>query len=224
MGQTINPVLTTWHLKRETVKEMQGGTSVSSTYLVPVGQRTAFETAFPLNLGHPVYTASICTEYDIDPTEGEGDQLFTYVLSYEPLAVSFKNGRPPKLAETPDSSDPLSVIYEWVGVQDDKPIEGHPSYATAWTTSKPGVTSFIVGGAIYRKTVAVKSDYVFNVETLTKDVGKRQAPEGLQGQKAAKEYWLRLPNNVRSAGGHYEFVAEWKFAPDEVDGDIYTDA
>lgn len=224
MAQTMNPVLTTWHLRKRNVKEVQGGTSVTDVYVVPVGQISAFEAAFPRNLAHPTYTSSLCVEYDIEPEGGEGDQLYVYTLSYEPLSLAFKNGRPPKLADTPDSVDPLSVIWEWVGTQDDTPIDSHPDYVTAWADSKPGVTSYIRGGAVYRKTVALQLDYVFNADELSQHVGKRQAPENLVGAYADKKYWLRLPNNCRSAGGYLEFTAEWKFAPDEVDTDIYADA
>ncbi len=224
MAQTMNPVLTTWAFVKELVEEIQGGTSVVSHYLVPTDQRSAFEAAYPRNLAHPTYTASICTKYEIEPHGGEGDQLYSYVLHYEPLSLAFKNGRPPKLADTPDSVDPLSVIWEWVGTQDDTPIEGNDNYSASWATSKPGVTSFIKGGAVFRKTVALKLDYVFNADELTQHVGKRQAPENLVGAYADKKYWLRLPNNCRSAGGYLEFTAEWKFAPDEVDTDIYLDA
>jgi hypothetical protein len=229
MAQTSNPVLTTWAFRKRNVKEVQGGTSVTDVYVVPAGQTAAFEAAFPRNLAHPTYTSSLCVEYDIEPEGGEGDQLYVYTLSYEPLSIAFKNGRPPKLAASPDSSDPLSVIWEWEGIQIDKPLESHPSYDSGWQTEgdpdyKPGVDSYIEGGAIYRKTVAVQLDYVFNTAELTKDVGKRQSPENLSGALAAAKYWLRLPNKCRSAGGHLEFIAEWRFAPDEVDSDLYQDA
>lgn len=224
MAQTVNPVPATWAFKKRSIREVQGGSTVTDTYIVPAAQTSAFESTYPRNYAHPVFTASVCTQYDINPCEGEGDQLYEYVLTYEPLSLAYSNGRPPKLADSPDSTDPLSVIWEWDGIQEDTPIEGHDDYDAAWETSKPGVTSFIEGGAIYRKTVALKLDYTFNTSELTAGVGKRQAPENLTGALATKEYWLRLPNKCRSAGGYLEFIAEWRFAPDGVDADIYEDA
>lgn len=219
MAQTVNPVPASYSLQMEELERIAEGYTILRKYIVPVAQEATFLADFPINFADATYTASVCTRRRKEPFGGEGDQLFLYTLSYEPYRTAAKNGRPPVLASSPSSSDPVNDIYEWEGVQEDVPISALGGTVAA---DNPGVETYIVGGAVWKKTVFVDVSWSPAESDLTADVGKLQAPDGLSGTTAAN--WLRLPNQVRLQGSHFEYTESWRFAPNGWGTDIYETA
>lgn len=101
----------------------------------------------------------------------------------------------------------------------EEPIETHPDYSTAWETSKPGVTSFLLPSPTYTRT-EVQNSFSFSQSNIVDDVGTIDTPTGLTGAESGK--WLKTSKTVSQQGDKFAITETWQYNKNGWDTDIYT--
>ena len=157
---------------------------------------------------HPTYTQLYLAEFSID----ENPPNRTIILQWRERTFLGGSGNRRSILGTEIQSADSNAI--------EIPIEQHPSYVSAWVTSKAGVTSFVSPQPTYRYEKShAAANVTFDEATIISTVGKRVAPTEMTSPTADK--WLHVGRSISEQGDSVIISDVYQYAANGWDTDIY---
>jgi len=218
MSASLNPALSVYSQRSESIEATGTGINIASTYIVPAAQVATFESTFPLNSAHPTYTSSFLTRRKKDPWGGDDGvtALFLYSLQYGVPSAAGTLGVKP--AGTEQKSSDSNLV--------DVPIMLHPAYLATWAQTKPGVETYLLSQPTYTHVETIdRASFDFTEDSIAGQAGRIAKDSTLSAaglNAATSDGWLLIRRSVLDQGDVVEITRVWQYAENGWDTDIYA--